>query len=171
MAGIAACDKQPARPALKIKSGQPFPPLNLRDRDDKSVQFKLRPHTVSLINVWATWCGPCRHEMPSLQRLSDILRQKDPSAYQVVGISVDSDPLLMREYLIDKNINFANYRDADMQAANQVLGVRAFPSTYIVDAEGRVVEVVEAWRYWDEPQVVQRLVELAEKARGRGPRQ
>lgn len=103
--------------------------------------------------------------MPSLQRLSDILRQKDPLAYQVVGISVDSDPLLMREYLIDKKISFANYRDADMQAANQVLGVRAFPSTYIVDADGRVVEVVEAWRYWDEPQLVQRLVDLAEKAR------
>ena len=162
---LAGCDKAPPASPLQVKIGQAFPELKLLDQHEKPLRFKVAPNTVTLINVWATWCGACRHEMPSLQRLADILQGKNANAFQVIGISVDSDAMLMREYLIDKKIRFPVYRDPDMQAANKVIGIRAFPSTFIVDADGRIADIIEAWRYWDEPAVIDRLTQLANRAK------
>lgn len=159
---LAACDKLKTTPELKINVGQVFPQLALRDLDDKPVTFQPQANTVTVVNIWATWCGPCRREMPSLQHLADALAEKSKTGFQVIGISVDDDPLLMREYLIDKKILFANFRDVDMQATNQILGIRAFPSTYLIAADGRIVDIIEAWRYWDKPDMVARILALAQ---------
>lgn len=95
--------------------------------------------------------------MPSLQRLADQLVGKP---YQVIGISVDSDRHIVREFLIDKKIHFRNYLDVSMSIANSQLGVRVFPSTFLIDGSGRLIDVVEAWRYWDEPGLVARILSL-----------
>jgi len=161
---IGGCGKDRPEAQLKLKAGQSFPSLQLRDRDNRPVSFRLPPNRVSVVNFWATWCPPCRHEMPSLQRLADKLQAYDRDAFAVFGISVDDDVMVLQEYLIDKKISFPIYRDVDMHAANQIFGIRAYPSTFIVDRQGRIVDVIEVWRYWDEAEIVQRLKALAKPA-------
>lgn len=158
---LSGCGKGDSKAALKLKVGQQFPSLQLRDRADHETQFSVAPKRVTVVNFWATWCPACRHEMPSLQRLADKLRAYDGDAFDVIGISVDDDVMVMQEYLIDKKISFPIYRDANMRAANQIFGIRAYPSTYIVDRQGRIVDVVEVWRYWDEAKIIERLKALA----------
>lgn len=155
-----ACEQSNTLPPLKVNIGQAFPQLSLRNLENQPLNFSVRPNSITVVNVWATWCPPCRHEMPSLQHLADILAQKDSNRFQVVGISVDTDPVLMREYLIDKKIHFANYRDVDMYSANQVLGIRVYPSTYIVGSDGKIIDIIEAWRYWDKPDMIDRLTAI-----------
>jgi len=152
----AACDKP--RPALKITNGQILQPMAVQDLQGNATSLSLASGKVLILNIWATWCGPCRHELPSLDRLAAML---DPTHYKVLGLSVDSDPYVVREFLNDRKIQFVTYMDSTRQVSNEVIGVRVFPSTLIISADGRLLEVVEGWRDWDDPQLVSKIRALA----------
>ena len=86
-----------------------------------------------LINFWATWCAPCREEMPALQKLSDSL---DPERFVVIGISVDKDRNLIREFILQYGIGFPNFQDDKLRLASDLLGIITFPETFIVSPRG-----------------------------------
>ena len=86
-----------------------------------------------VINFWATWCAPCREEMPALQKLSDRL---DPERFSVIGISVDEDRNLVREFMLQYEIRFPNYQDDNLRLASEILGIRTFPVTFVVSPRG-----------------------------------
>lgn len=94
--------------------------------------FKIERKTL-LINFWATWCAPCRDEMPGLQRLSDNL---DPERFLVIGISVDEDRNLVREFMLHYDIRFLNFQDEKLRLASDLLGIKTFPETFIVSPSG-----------------------------------
>ena len=100
-----------------------------------------------LINFWATWCTPCRKEMPDLQKLSETL---DQSQFAVIGISVDTDTNLVKEFLILHRIRFANYQDDNFQIATQLLGIEAFPETFVVSPTGTILKRISGEQFWDE---------------------
>ena len=150
---VSGCD-QSSLPSLKIKTGQKVPELKIQDLKGNESTFSLATGKVLILNVWATWCGPCRHEMPSLDRLSQKL---DNSQFIVVGLSVDTDDHVVREFLIERKVSFANYMDPSMEVANQVFGIRAFPSTFVFGPDGHLLEVIEGWREWDTQAMIDRL--------------
>lgn len=92
-----------------------------------------------LINFWATWCAPCRKEMPDLQKLSTEL---DNTRYAVVGISVDSDTNLVKEFLLENDIQYPNFQDKSQYIASTLLGIKAFPETIIVSPEGIILKKI-----------------------------
>lgn len=96
-----------------------------------------------LLNFWATWCAPCREEMPSLQRLAE----REPEL-RVVGMSVDQDLNLAREFLLKYQIGFENVFDPGGRIATTVFGIRAYPSTFVIGRDGRVVALIQGGRDW-----------------------
>lgn len=158
---VSGCD-QSSLPSLKIEPGQRVPDLKVQDLTGNETTFSLASGKVLILNVWATWCGPCRHEMPSLDRLSKRLDNKH---YSVVGLSVDTDDHVVREFLIERKVSFPNYLDPAMEVANQVFGIRAFPSTFVFGPDGRLLEVIEGWREWDTPHMVDKFTNLRNPAR------
>jgi thiol-disulfide isomerase/thioredoxin len=86
-----------------------------------------------LINFWATWCAPCRSEMPDLQKLSDSL---DAERFAVIGVSVDDDSNLIREFLLQYKINFRIFQDENFRLASDQLGIKTYPETFIVSPRG-----------------------------------
>jgi thiol-disulfide isomerase/thioredoxin len=125
-------------------------PLPLRDLHLATLDgaaAALPQGRVLIVNFWATWCGPCRRELPSLQRLADAL---DGRPVAVVGVSVDRDPDFVREYLGEAKIRFANYIDPDRRVVRDVLRIASFPETWLVDREGRVRDRVLGSRAWDD---------------------
>ena len=98
-----------------------------------------------LLNVWATWCDPCREEMPSLQRLYDLRRER---GLQVVAVSVDDagSERLLREFRNEHRLTFAilHDREAAIMRDYQVFGV---PQTFLIDRHGAIVAMrfAEDW--------------------------
>ncbi len=97
-----------------------------------------------IINVWASWCGPCRAEMASLERLA----WRDGSGYfNVIGISTDDDPQRAKAALVALHATINHFIDSKLQLEN-LLGASRVPLTVLVDADGRVIMKVYGARDW-----------------------
>lgn len=110
----------------------------------KLSDFRRKP---LLINVWASWCGPCRDEMGSLERLA---RRYGGKQFHVIGISTDDYRDRANGFLKAYRITFPNFIDHDLLLEN-MLGADHLPLTLLVDAQGKVLGKYYGSREWDSP--------------------
>jgi len=103
-----------------------------------------------IINVWASWCDPCRAEMGSLERLA---RRYNGKQFNVIGISIDDNHKAAAAFIKRSKITFENYIDSKLFLEN-MLGANTIPLTILVDAQGRVLEKVRGAYEWDSPETV-----------------
>ena len=101
-----------------------------------------------VINVWASWCGPCRQEMGSLERLS---RRFGGKQLNVIGISTDDYRDRAQAFVKQFNITFSNFIDHELFLEN-MLGADHLPLTLLVDAKGKVLGKYYGAQEWDSPQ-------------------
>jgi thiol-disulfide isomerase/thioredoxin len=98
-----------------------------------------------IINVWASWCGPCRAEMGSLERLS---RRFGGKQFNIIGVSTDDDAGAAAAFLAQAKVTFDNYLDRNLLLEN-MLGADTIPLTILVDARGRVLVKFRGSKEWD----------------------
>ena len=98
-----------------------------------------------IINVWASWCGPCRSEMASLDKLAGRYGKRH---FRVIGISTDDYPEKAFSFLERSRTGFDNFIDAKLELEN-MLGADRLPLTLLVDAKGRVLAKHYGARDWD----------------------
>jgi len=101
-----------------------------------------------IINVWASWCGPCREEMGSLDRLA---RKYGGKKFRVIGISTDDDIGAAADYIKQSGVSFETFIDSKVFLEN-MLGANTIPLTLLVDAHGRVLRKVRGSHEWDSPE-------------------
>lgn len=142
---------------LAIAPGQPLPALLLTGLDGSTATLESYRGKLVVLNAWATWCPPCRREMPSLERLSKAL---DARRFAVLGVSVDEDEHGVREYLRDKAVTFAAFIDKDLKVIRDTLGVKIYPSTLLVAPNGTLIGQMVGPRDWDAAAMI-RLLEDA----------
>ncbi|MDP3537583.1 MAG: TlpA disulfide reductase family protein [Azonexus sp.] len=106
-----------------------------------------------IINVWASWCGPCRAEMGSLDRLS---RRYGGKQFVVIGISTDDYPDRAQAFLQQAKTGFAHYIDSKLLLEN-MLGADRLPLTVLIDADGRVLAKLYGAKEWDSPQAIEAI--------------
>jgi len=110
-----------------------------------------------VLNIWASWCGPCRAELPSLQRLSE---QADVTGMTVIGVSMDKRREFTREFLSELGVSFTNLWDGQGEMTDTLLSVRALPLTLVVAPGGEVALRHEGALDWAAPEVVATLNSL-----------
>jgi thiol-disulfide isomerase/thioredoxin len=148
-----------ADPVRSLKVGDILPDVPLTGLNGPSSRTSAFRGKPLIINVWASWCGPCRQEMASLERLA----WQDTGRFSVIGISTDDYAGKARAFLALSHATVAHYIDVQL-ALEHLLGADRLPLTVLVDADGRVLEKVYGARVWDgEPAVafVERLFGLA----------
>ncbi len=144
---------------------KPLPPLSFVDGEGRRADLSHFAGRVVLLNLWATWCGPCVKEMPSLDRLQG---QLGGPGFQVVALSLDRGGRNAVEPFYQKTgvKNLALFLDPG-SASMQALGLRGLPTTLLIDAEGRELGRMEGAVEWDSPEVLAFLRGYA--GRGNGP--
>lgn len=158
----------PALPAaakeLKPWAGGPTPRLALPDLDGRRHDLADYRGRVVLVNFWATWCPPCVKEMPSMQRLKERLAGKP---FTILAVDMGESEAQVREFLKEVKVNFTILLDKD-GAVLKDWKVRAFPTSYLVDAEGRIRYGLFGAKEWDDDDAVAKITALmAEAGAGR----
>lgn len=117
---------------------------------------------VVLLNVWATWCAPCREEMPSMQRLHEALAD---SGLRILAVSIDeSGPDAVRAFQREFALTFRITQDRT-RAVERIYQTTGVPETFVLDRQGRIVKKVIGAYDWDAPiarDLIRRL--LAERS-------
>ncbi|MEW6314020.1 MAG: TlpA disulfide reductase family protein [Pseudomonadota bacterium] len=121
-------------------------------KDRKLSSYKGKP---LIINVWASWCGPCRAEMGSLERLA---RRYSGKQFNVIGVSTDDYRDRAESFLKQAKVTFPNYLDSQLYLEN-MLGANTIPLTLLVDAQGRVLVKVRGALEWDSPETLRAIGE------------
>lgn len=103
-----------------------------------------------IINVWASWCGPCQEEMGSLEKLS---RRYGGRQFNVIGVSTDDYVDRAELFLKKTNTTFSNFIDQKL-FLEHMLGAERLPLTLLVDAQGRVLAKFTGAKEWDGPEMV-----------------
>ncbi len=111
----------------------------------KLSEFRGKP---LIINVWASWCGPCRSEMGSLERL---FWRYEGSKFSMIGISTDDYPDKAKAFLQQSPTSFSHFIDSKLMLEN-MLGANRIPLTVLVDTQGRVVGKYYGSKDWDSPE-------------------
>jgi len=152
LAQLSACGEPVAIPTF----GQPVAEIALPDLEGKTVRLSDFRGEVVLVNFWATWCPPCVEEMPSLQKLQEVLGDK---GLRVLAISVDENVEDVERFRKDLQVSLPILLDPGAKVAHTYATFK-FPETYIVDRDGKLAGKVIGPRDWIAPIVIHDFVEL-----------
>ncbi len=164
IACIAAAGAALAEHDIKPWKGKDTLPLAGYDIEGNAVDLKDLQGRVLVVNFWATWCEPCRDEMPSLQRLREKL---DGRSFDVLAVNYGESREKVSQFLGKENVVLPVLLDPEMETA-KAWGVGGLPMTFLIDAEGRVRYSVFGERDWsggDSLALVEKLLAEAPRAR------
>jgi len=135
--------------------GQVLPDAALEGLNGPSTTLRAFRGKPLLINVWASWCGPCQAEMASLERLAWQDPRRD---FAIIGISTDDYPDRALALLRKSNATISHFIDRKLRMEN-MLGASRLPLTVLVDSGGRVIDKIYGSRQWDSAESQQLIFE------------
>jgi thiol-disulfide isomerase/thioredoxin len=124
----------------------PAPNFTLKSLSGKNLKLSEMTGNVVLINFWASWCGPCREEMPLLNSLH---KKYEALGFTVLGVNVEEDTRKARDFLKDFPVDFPVLLDKENRVSKQYK-VIAMPTTVLVDRDGNVRYLHKGYKSGDE---------------------
>jgi len=132
------------------------PDITLKDLNGKTVSLSAVKGKVVLLNFFATWCPPCRAEMPALNKLYHALK---PRGLEIIAVSTDRSINDIKDFLGKNRVDFPILFDADRIAAKQYR-VFSMPTTFLIDRNGMIVEKFYGEYDWTEPETKGKIEKL-----------
>jgi thiol-disulfide isomerase/thioredoxin len=145
----------------RFPAGSMAAPFELKALDGKVVKLSELAGKVVLVNFWATWCGPCKEEMPSLARLQ---QQLDPAQFVLLTVTTDLQRQGIAQFLSQLRVSLPVLFDDDQDVSRSFM-VRGLPTTIVIARDGTLVGRAVGPRAWDSPEAlaVMRQVMESEK--------
>jgi peroxiredoxin len=142
-----------------VQGGPLAPDFELTDIDDNMHRLSDYRGKVVIVNFWATWCPPCRFELPSMEKLWQAV-QKEGVVMLAINIGEDADTIFT--FTADYPVTFPLLLDRDSSVIQKypVLGV---PTSFIIDPRGRIIYRAVGTREWDDKQIIQTILALKTK--------
>ncbi|MEO0972890.1 MAG: TlpA disulfide reductase family protein [Pseudomonadota bacterium] len=125
---------------------QPAPDFTLKSLGGDNVRLSELRGQVVMINFWASWCGPCRQEMPLLEAL---YQRYNPLGFELLGVNVEQDVDDAKRWLADTTVSFPVLLDPTNKLS-EIYQVKAMPSTVLVDRDGNVRHLHKGYKPGDE---------------------
>jgi peroxiredoxin len=145
--------------AEALDAGGKAPELTLKDLSGKTISLSSLAGKVVILDFWATWCAPCREEMPELQK---FYKKYNAQGLEVVGISVDKAPDGIKSFIDKLKVTFPVAHDDGHKVADKYSPPR-MPSSYIIDRKGVVRYVHGGYRAGDAAEFEKEIKELLAK--------
>lgn len=125
-----------------VRAGVEAPDFALRSSSGQNLRLSEYRGQVVMINFWATWCGPCRQEMP---KLDEIFARYEPAGFALLGVNIDEDSAQAQRLADELGVTFPLLFD-DEQSVSRLYDVQAMPMTVMVDRDGEVRSVHYGYR-------------------------
>jgi thiol-disulfide isomerase/thioredoxin len=132
------------------------PALSLEDLGHKVHTLQDYPGQVVLVNFWASWCGPCVMEMPSLQRLQQAMNGKP---FTLLAVNVEETANTVWKFADRFGLHFPLLLDRDGQTAYD-WGIDIYPTSFLIDPQGQIRYVAYGPRQWDSPEMIKAIEAL-----------
>jgi thiol-disulfide isomerase/thioredoxin len=142
-----------AVPALAIAPAGPAPKFQLQSMAGQAVSLEQFKGKVVMINFWASWCGPCRTEMPILEKLQAKYK---PMGFAMVGVNVEPDSRLAVNWLKDTPVTFPILFDTKSEVS-KLYQVAGMPTTVIVDRKGNLRWLHRGYKPGDENEYLDQI--------------
>ena len=137
-----------ASAAAQVKEGENAPNFTLKNLDGKEISLNQFRGKHVLINFWATWCGPCKIEMPSLEALYERFKDRN---FVLLAISNDMfGANIVKPFVKAHNINFPVLLDQRLKVSN-AFGVVSLPTTFMIDPQGKIIGTLFGAEDWATP--------------------
>jgi cytochrome c biogenesis protein CcmG/thiol:disulfide interchange protein DsbE len=146
---LGGCD----RGSHPSEYGQPAPDFSLADNVN-SIRLANYRGKVVLLNFWASWCGPCIQELPSLQQF-----HREHPEYPILAVSVDEDEDAYRRFLVNRHVDFITVWDPK-ETASTKYKTTGWPETFVIDRQGRVRRRFIGATDWNDPEIARFLKTL-----------
>ena len=151
--------KLPTAELIVRNSPRPLTDFTFSDDSGRSLTLDHFRDTFILVNVWATWCAPCKEEMPALNHLAVLLANKN---IKIVPISIDvSGGLSVRPFYERLGLNNLSIYVDPSKNVMDALGITGIPTTVLVGRDGREIGRIVGPAQWDVPESVKRITEIA----------
>jgi thiol-disulfide isomerase/thioredoxin len=135
-AGAQTAPQQDNQSVIRfVRNPDPAPDFKLTSLDGKPLTIAALQGKVIILNFWATWCGPCRAEIPDLIALQDRYKGR----LQIIGLNVDDEEADIQQYVQEMGINYPVAMTSN-DVRIQFGGIPALPTSFVLDTEGRVVQ-------------------------------
>lgn len=141
-----------------LKEGTEIVDFELQDLNGASRRLSDYKGKVVFLNFWATWCGPCRSEMPAMERL---YRQLQDKGFEIVAVNLQENRKSVQRFVNDLGLSFPVFLDTDGRIGS-MYGARSIPTTYIIDRSGSVIAGTIGTREWDSQQYIRFFEKLLE---------
>lgn len=135
-----------ALPAVAAAPNGPAPQFTLPEKGGSELSLAQYKGQVVMINFWASWCGPCRQEMPLLE---DIYKKYNKLGFTLIGVNVEPDSKAADEWLKQTPVTFPVVYDKDSKVS-RAYNVSGMPTTVIIDRKGNLRYVHQAYKPGDE---------------------
>jgi peroxiredoxin len=139
-ATLAQMEKTEAAKVVQrsLAVGSPFPDFQEKDLDGKPLSVSRFKGKVLLVDFWATWCGPCRVELPNVLSTYDKHRK---NGFEILGISLDQDEKKLRDFMKENKMTWPQFFDGQGWGNKLAgkYGVNSIPATYLLDTQGKII--------------------------------
>ena len=140
-------------------SPEPIGEVSFQSLGGGTVKLSELRGKVVLLNFWATWCPPCRAEMPALD---ELWKRDKGKAFVIVGVSVGEAPKTVKDFIGKQGYGYPIFVDPSGELGS-MFGARSIPTTYVIDKAGAVIAGKVGGAEYDSPEAVSFFAQLADK--------